>query len=50
MWVTYRLALAGYNLTHAEIMASESILVHAPNGICWRAFWLTGDMLARKAF
>ena len=45
MWVTYRYAVQVCNLTHSEIVQLDTILVHAPNGICWQAYWILTEEL-----
>ena len=43
MWVTYRYALQKIGLTDQQIGELDAILVHAPNGITWRAYQVQSD-------
>ena len=38
IWVTYNYARVNLGMKHTEICALETITIHAPNGIKWKAF------------
>ena len=49
MWVTYNYAKVKLGMKHTEICALETITIHAPNGIRWKAFKIPTEKGNRRA-